>query len=217
VTRLRRVAHALVVDAGFAWQTRVLPRRVALLQIRARLRARRSGDLFSLTSATRPADLARLLKLAQGRHGVVELGTGTAWTAVALVAADRGRRVTSLDPVARPERERYLALLDRDQRARLELVQAPGATGPRSLLEIDFLFIDSSHERADVIAELRAWEPALRPGALVVFDDYVNPVYPGVAEAVAELGLTGTQSGALFVHEHRPSGGGRVGPGGAAQ
>ena len=89
----------------------MLPRPVAVLQVRSRLRARRTGDLFSLTSATRPSDLATLLGLAGDRLNVVELGTGTAWTAAALAAADPRRRVTSLDPVARPERERYLALL----------------------------------------------------------------------------------------------------------
>ena len=119
-----------MVDAAFAWQTRVLPRRVAILQLRARARARRAGDVFSLTSATRPADLARILRLAAGRRHVVELGTGTAWTAVALAAADPARRVTSFDPIARPERERYLALLAPDARARIDLVEAPGAAGP---------------------------------------------------------------------------------------
>ena len=66
------------------------------------------------------------------------------------------------------------------------------------------LYIDSSHQRADVVAELRAWSPSLSPGALVVLDDYSNTDYPGVAEAVAELGLAGAQQGTLFVHVHQP-------------
>ena len=103
----------------------MLPRPVAVLQVRSRLRARRTGDLFSLTSATRPSDLATLLGLAGDRLNVVELGTGTAWTAAALAAADPRRRVTSLDPVARPERERYLALLGPAVRARMELRSRP--------------------------------------------------------------------------------------------
>jgi hypothetical protein len=40
----------------------------------------------------------------------------------------------------------------------------------------------------------------LAPGAPIVFDDYGHPDYPGVAEAVAELGLTGELRGTLFVH-----------------
>jgi predicted O-methyltransferase YrrM len=194
-----------MVDAAFAWQTRVLPRRVAILQLRARARARRAGDVFSLTSATRPADLARILRLAAGRRHVVELGTGTAWTAVALAAADPARRVTSFDPIARPERERYLALLAPDARARIDLVEAPGAAGPRSPLRVDMLYIDSSHERADVLAEVRAWDQVLGAGSLVVLDDYGHVQYPGVADAVAELGLAGTRQGTLFVHVRDPS------------
>ncbi len=45
-----------------------------------------------------------------------------------------------------------------------------------------------------------AWQPALLSGALIVFDDYRHPEYPGVAEAIAELELDGEQRGTLFVH-----------------
>jgi methyltransferase family protein len=200
--RLRGGARTLLNDAAFAWQARVLPRRVAILQLRSRVRARRIGDLFSLTSATRPSDLATLLELAVGRTHVVELGTGTAWTAAALAAADPRRRVTSLDLVARPERERYLALLGPSARARVELVEAPGASAPPSGAIVDMLYVDSSHQRDDVIAEVRAWTPALTSGAIVVLDDYGHADYPGVAQAVAELGLAGTPRGTLFVHVH---------------
>ena len=200
---LRRRAGTLRSDAVFIWHARVLPRPVAVLQVRSRLLARRTGDLFSLTSATRPSDLVTLLELARGRTHVVELGTGTAWTAAALAAADPRRSVVSFDPVARPERERYLALLGARARGRVQLIQAPGANGPPSDAPVDMLYIDSSHARDDVIAEFRAWTPVLASGALVVLDDYGNADYPGVAQAVAELGLPGTADGTLFVHVHR--------------
>ena len=45
-----------------------------------------------------------------------------------------------------------------------------------------------------------AWRPVLAPGATVAFDDYANPDYPGVREAIAELGLAGERRGAMFVH-----------------
>jgi predicted O-methyltransferase YrrM len=206
--RLRRRARTLLNDAAFVWQARVLPRPVAVLQVRSRLRARRTGDVFSLTSATRPSDLATLLGLAGDRLNVVELGTGTAWTAAALAAADPRRRVTSFDPVARPERERYLALLGPAVRARVELIEAPGASGPQSGAAVDMLYIDSSHERDDVVAEFGAWTPVLASGSLVVLDDYGHATYPGVAQAVAALGLDGTARGTLFVHVHAPGGDG---------
>ena len=35
---------------------------------------------------------------------------------------------------------------------------------------------------------------------MIVFDDYTHPDFPGVREAVTELGLQGEQRGTLFVH-----------------
>jgi hypothetical protein len=49
---------------------------------------------------------------------------------------------------------------------------------------------------------VQAWQPHLRPGAPVLFDDYTNPDYPGVREAIEELGLEGQRHGKLFVHRH---------------
>ena len=129
----------------------------------------------------------------------VELGTATGWTSGALLLAEPGRRLTSFDPVVREHREAYLRLLPRSARERLELVPAPGheARGER----VELLFVDSSHDRDATIAEFRAWRPRLAPGALVVLHDYGNPAYPGVAEAVAELELTGREHAGLWLWE----------------
>jgi predicted O-methyltransferase YrrM len=179
--------------------TRALPARAALFQARAMLRAARLGDDWALQSSTRPADVAELLALAKGRRRAVELGTATGWTAGALLLAEPERRLTSFDPVVREHRDAYLALLPRHARERLELVPAPGheARGER----IELLFVDSSHDRDATVAEFRAWEPRLAPGALVVLHDYGNPAYPGVAEAVAELGLGGREHAGLWLWE----------------
>ena len=186
----------------FALQLRLLPPRVALLQMRARVRARRLGDVFSLTSATTPNKLGLLLRLAQRRRYAVELGTGTAWATIGLAVADPLREITSFDVVARPEREQYLALLGEQDRSRIELVDAAGATGPRSRRPVELLYVDSSHDGEQTVAEFRAWEPVLAPGALVVFDDYDHPDYPGVREAIEDLRLTGEQRDFVFVHRH---------------
>ncbi|HEX3391469.1 MAG TPA: class I SAM-dependent methyltransferase [Solirubrobacteraceae bacterium] len=201
-TLLRRVGADLRYDV----RLRGLPPRVAWFRWRARRVAQRTADPFSLIAATRPADLALLLRLAHDRRRVVELGTGTAWTTLALALADRQREVISYDPIARTERERYLALVNPGVRARVRLIAKPGSTGPTYDDPVDLLYVDSSHTREDTIAELRAWQPALRPGALVVLDDYTHKDYPGVREAVAELGLPGNQRGTLFVHEVAASG-----------
>jgi predicted O-methyltransferase YrrM len=194
--RARRLVNETRWHAGLV----ALPPRVALFQARARRHAWRSGDLLSLTSVTRPADLRALLELARGRRRIVELGTATGWTAISLALADPGRSVISLDVIDREEPRRYLSLVDDSVRRRIDLQIRDGAEGPRDATAVDLLYIDSSHQREPTIAELNAWRPVLAPGAVVVFDDYEHPDYPGVREAIAELGLTGERHGTMFVH-----------------
>jgi predicted O-methyltransferase YrrM len=179
---------------------RVLPPRVARFFWRAHRHARRSGDRFSLVSPVRPAELAELLALARDRRMVVELGTGTAWCAIALALQERTRRVVSCDPCQRGEREAYLDLAGLAVRERIDLRHESDSAGPRPGEEpVELLFIDSSHEREPTVAAFRAWRDALAQGAVVVFHDHANPDYPGVRQAVADLELSGRESGGLFV------------------
>lgn len=179
---------------------RVLPRGVARFYWRAWRHALRDDDRFSLASAARPAELRQLLDLARGRRVVVELGTGTAWSALALALDDRARRIVSYDPSVRVERDAYLALAGADARARIELRAEPDSAGPHAGdAPVELLFIDSEHEREPVLAAFAAWREALAPGAIVVFHDYGHPQYPGVRAAVGELGLSGEEVGGVFV------------------
>jgi predicted O-methyltransferase YrrM len=193
-----------LVDARFAASAVWLPPEVAWFQVRARRLARRTGDVFSLTSVTRPRDLHTLLSVARGRRRVVELGTATGWTAISLALTDVRRTVLTCDIAEREEPKRYLGLVGAGVRSRIELAIRSGSDGPADEAAVDLLYIDSSHERAETIAEVLAWRPALRPGAVIVFDDYTHPEFPGVREAVAELGLSGERRGTLFVH-HVPA------------
>jgi predicted O-methyltransferase YrrM len=186
--------------ARLALSLRVLPRRVARFYWRARRQAERGGDDFSLASAARPAELAELLALAGHRRAIVELGTGTAWSAIALALADGRRRVISYDPCVRPERDAYLRLAGESVRERIDLRPEPDSRGPHAGdAPVQLLFIDSLHEREAVLAAFGAWRHSLAAGAVVVFHDYGHPDYPGVREAVLELGLAGTESGGVFV------------------
>ena len=171
-----------------------------MFQWRAWRLASRMGDGFSPVSRTDPRKLAVLLSAARGRRRVVELGTGTAWTAISLVLADPGRFVLSYDPIERPERERYLRLVSSGTRRRLTFVGASGDEGPRDSEMVELLYIDSSHARDDTIGEVEAWRPVLREGSLMVFDDFTHSDYPGVEEAVKHLELVGEQRRGLFVH-----------------
>jgi len=177
---------------------RRLPLRVAWFNLRARRVARRGGDAFSLQSALRPAKLAALLDAAAGRRVLVELGTGTAWTTIALALADPARKIVSYDIVER-ERATYLALVPDSVRSRITFVTAPAEDGPGEVSGVELLFVDSSHERDATVAQIAVWRPALAPGALIVFDDYGHPEFPGVAQAVAALGATGTVRASMFL------------------
>jgi predicted O-methyltransferase YrrM len=173
-----------------------MPLRVRWFLWRARRLARRVGHAWGLEAATRRGDVAELLRLARGRRYVVELGTGPAWTTIALALAEPRRRVVSFDPVEHDHRERYLALAPAAA-ARIEFVAAPGAEARGEGVEL--LFVDSTHEREPTVQEFRAWRPRLAPSAIVAFHDYDHPQFPGVREAVEELGLEGEVRGGMFV------------------
>jgi predicted O-methyltransferase YrrM len=131
---------------------------------------------------------------------VVEIGTGTGWTTAALALADRERRVLSFDPRVWPERDRYLRLAGADAVRRIELVAAGGEDGPgERTFSPDLMFVDGSHERELTVRTFTSWRPALAPGAIVAFHDHDNPEYPGVGEAIRELGLEGEVAGDVFV------------------
>lgn len=205
--RLRTTVGDYRRDALWIWGLRGLAPRVLWFNWRALRSARRNRDLFSLTSVTRPGDTRVLLELAKGRKRVVELGTATGWTAITLALDDPTRQVVTYDPWDRPELHRYLEMVGRGVRERIEIVTAEGATGPRDEGRVDLLYIDSSHEREPTVAEVRAWQPYLSPGAPVLFDDYTHPEFPGVRQAVEELDLQGETRGKLFIHRHWSSSG----------
>ncbi len=188
-----------VGDVRFALSLRALPPTVALFLLRAKCHARNRSDQFSRVSSIRPSELATLLRLARGRKAVVELGTGTAWSAIALALDDRARRIVTYDPCVRPEREAYLACAWPTVRERIEFRNEPDSCGPRSGEPVEFLFIDSAHDRESVMMAFRAWRGSLAPAAVVAFHDYDHPSYPGVREAISDLGLSGRRYGSLFV------------------
>jgi predicted O-methyltransferase YrrM len=193
-----------IAQARFVLSLRRLPPRVALFMLRARRHALRAGDQFTVASAIRPAELAALLRLARGRRAVTELGTGTAVSAIALALADGRRTVVSCDPCVRPEREAYLALVGPSARARIELRTQRDSDGPRPGDAVELLFIDSEHLRESVLAAFGAWRDCLVAGAVVAFHDYDHPSYPGVREAVCELGLQGRSVGGMFIASIEP-------------
>jgi len=194
--RVRSSLHVLLLPDA--------PRRYLL---RCAVTAVLHRDGFALRSSTPPPDICLLLQLAEGRKDVVELGTAAGWLAGALVVADPTRVVRTFDPFEHG-REKYLALMPAEARERLHVVGRPGAATDH--LPLDMLFIDGSHTKSDVVDEFEAWRPYLREGGVVAFHDYAEPNWPGVAEAVVELGLAGQQRRGMFlwINERDPAKGG---------
>jgi predicted O-methyltransferase YrrM len=206
---VRSAARALhLIRRSFEWAAalgartleaaRRLPPRVAVFYVAALALAAVRRDRFTLASATRPGDLERLLSLADRSRSVVEVGTGPGWSALALALAHPQRQVVSFDVEPRSA-EVYARLVRRAVRDRVAFVLAAGADAAPHADAVDFMFIDSSHELDETVATFQAWRPKLVPGAVVVFHDYGNPQYPGVEQAVTQLGLQGHASGGVFV------------------
>jgi predicted O-methyltransferase YrrM len=177
---------------------RLLPPRVALFYIVALAVAAVSRDRWTLMSATRPNDLRKLVDLAAGARSVAEIGTGPGWSALALALVHPERRVTSFDVEEVPA-QRYARLVPRSVRDRVTFIRSAGAEGAASAPESEFVFIDSSHRLDETLETFRAWQGNLRSGGLVAFHDYGNPQYPGVEQAVAQLGLDGRVDGELYI------------------
>jgi hypothetical protein len=81
----------------------------------------------------------------------------------------------------------------------VHLHDRPGGRGPADPPPVDAVFIDSSHELEETVATFRTWEPAVVPGGIIAFHDWEDAAYPGVTDAVRELGLLGEARGHLFV------------------
>lgn len=178
----RGPAQRAAAAAKQAWALLRLPAPVRRFYIRALRTARARGDQWSLDVATRPHELRQLIALAEGKRSVVEIGTATGWTARSLSLSDPSRRVVSYDVEHRRHRDGYVG-------GEVEFVHGPGDAP--TVDEVDFLFVDGDHSEAAVVADFLAWRERLAPGAVVAFHDYGDPAYPGVAQAVNRLGLTG--------------------------
>lgn len=190
--------HGALVAARDFRQLGTLPASVRGFYVRAIAAALRLRDWRTLNSSAQPRDVASLLDAFAGRERVVEIGTASAWTAAALALAEPARSVLSLDPEIRQWRHRYVALVPLETQARLTLEQASGADRPQRTEPVDALFVDAGKRAEQVRAYFESWEPLLAPGAVVAFHDFGHPGFPGIAQAVRELGLEGRTGKTLF-------------------
>jgi len=175
-----------------------LPLPVARFYVRALLLARKRGDTWSLAVAARPIELAQLVALCRDARCVVEIGTGTGWTALACALAAPRARVVTMDVEARPHRVAYQRLVPHEVAARITWLERAGENRPHNMDGVDIVFIDGDHSAEATRGAFLAWHDALRPGGTALFHDWGDRQYPGVEEAVRRLGLRGTSRGRLF-------------------
>lgn len=179
----------------------LLPRRAALAYARANLRALRLDDRWSYWSTLPPRELSILVDLARGRKSVVELGTGTGWTTLVLALSEPERIVRTYDTQVKPHRAAYLALAGDNCRERILTIAGAGEEAEPPSEPVDLLYVDSNHDREVVRRSFEHWRERIACGGFAAFDDYTNDNYPGVREAVADLGLQGRTAGRLFIWE----------------
>lgn len=67
--------------------------------------------------------------------------------------------------------------------------------------KIGLLFVDGDHTAEGARRDIESWAPHLAKGAVIAIDDYVNPNYPGVAEAVDALVSEGVLAPVEVYHE----------------
>lgn len=56
--------------------------------------------------------------------------------------------------------------------------------------DFDMIFLDATHTRDDVLADIKRWWPRVRPGGLLAIHDYHHDkehAWPGVAQAADEI------------------------------
>ncbi|MDQ5821240.1 MAG: class I SAM-dependent methyltransferase, partial [Actinomycetota bacterium] len=195
----RSRAGAARMAARWWLEAQTLPRPVRRFRRKAIALTVRSGDLRPIWATLPTSQLKTLLTLTEGRDFVVEIGTGWGWTAASIVLANPTCTVETYDPWAVNGPLDYLRLLPDEARARIGLVKARGEDAALPNRPVDLMFVDESHQAERIVATFMRWRQALPGDALLVFDDFGNPSWPGVKAAIAQLGLSGQKRGRFYV------------------
>jgi hypothetical protein len=181
-----------------------LPRRVAWFYLRAVRAAYAGVDDAAIAAALPPAELVRLLHLARGARRVLEIGTGPAWTAIALALDDEERLITTVDNAPWRGRERYLALVGARLRARIELQTLPFRDAAKAVRRpVEMVFVGPLRSKEDVKAAFEAAAAVVVPEGIVVLQR-AGGASPD--DATAELAVGGRpDDGFLVWRKPRPA------------
>ncbi len=146
-------------------------------------------DLTGVDYHHEPEDISTLKALAgmlPANPVVINIGASFGTSALALLETREDIFVFSVDvKPCEAEREhlaqsgvnpaRCARILGRSQEA--------GLHWPR---RVDMVFVDGSHARKDVIADIEAWLPRVKPGGIMALDDYEKGCVPAVKPVVDE-------------------------------
>lgn len=63
---------------------------------------------------------------------------------------------------------------------------------------VDMVFIDGDHKYETVVKDIKKAYELLKPGGLICGHDYNHPMWPGVKQAVDELGVPNLEDGTIW-------------------
>lgn len=219
-----RAAHVQVVRAlrGDRPEERPVPTRTTT-PTRGRTTAVRPPRHFKRVKALTPEDimvtLADLAAQVPADQEIIELGVFHGRTALMMAwgaGLGQGAHVTGVDPwdlpgntypaeftESGPRRWAFHHVKSLGFSRRVSLVQGFSADVARTYAgpPVGLLFVDGDHTKEGARQDIEVWAPHLAPGATIAVDDYGNPNYPGVAEAVDELVAEGVLEAVQVFHD----------------
>ncbi len=153
--------------------------------------------------------LAHLAMQAPAGGEIVEIGAWKGRTTAWLVEGSQLRPqplpVTSIDPHAFGSWNEYrqtLAQFKLEHRGLTPIRDSSAQVGRGWSRPISLLWIDGSHDYADVLADIKLFVPHVILGGWIVFDDATGGLFPGVERAIQEemLGRSGFSQVAIIRH-----------------
>ena len=144
-----------------------------------------------------------LARAAQGRTSILEIGSGSGGSMIALALGSAGCQLTSVDPFTPYDEENSSGMAVGVTEGNEELfdsnakffgydhrVRKIKKTSDRAVEDIkgetfDLIFVDGNHTYEIVKSDLELYWPLVKPGGLLVGHDYTTR-FPGVIRAVRE-------------------------------
>lgn len=116
---------------------------------------------------------------------VVNIGAGFGTSALTIVEARADAFVFSIDVCERPDEELHLRQAGLwEQHRVVRILGRSQDAGARWPWPVAMVFVDGDHSQDGVMADARAWLPAIRPGGIIAFHDYGRASLPSVAWGV---------------------------------